>query len=259
MLEHLQGTCEMEGRRVGADAGAGSARGRHRRRPGPHRGLESAQRRRLGRYLARRHQPLWLALPRAFHRRDGALSRRAASRWSSTCSTSAIGHRAMSTTPARMASIIGRPCRYVVDMYEADRGQGWGVVAQRLGIKPGSAEFHRLKKGFVPTYDRWARPIDLDDELRRAYPDRGKGKAVSGGKSSGKAQASTASGGDRPRHAARSRPTKGGEAGPRHRAAPRARAVAKAGKAATRARTAARTAARAKQGQRQGLRRKLRG
>lgn len=87
-----------------------------------------------------------------------------------------------------IASIIGRPCRYVVDMYEADRGQGWGVLAQRLGIKPGSAEFHRLKKGFVPTYDRWARPIDLDDDLRRAYPDRGKGK---GGKGPGNGKAST--------------------------------------------------------------------
>lgn len=81
-----------------------------------------------------------------------------------------------------LASVLGRPCRYVVDMYEADRGQGWGVVAQRLGIKPGSPEFHRLKKGFVPTYDRWARPIDLDDDLHRAYPNRGKGKAVTHGK-----------------------------------------------------------------------------
>lgn len=71
-----------------------------------------------------------------------------------------------------LASSLGRPCRYVVDMYEADRGQGWGVVAQRLGIKPGSAEFHRLKKGFVPTYDRWARPIELDDDLVRVFPDR---------------------------------------------------------------------------------------
>ena len=76
-----------------------------------------------------------------------------------------------------IASIIGRPCRYVVDQWQRDHGQGWGVMAQRLGIKPGSAEFHRLKKGFVPTYDRWARPITLDDDLRRAYPDRGKVKA----------------------------------------------------------------------------------
>ncbi|QSX79544.1 hypothetical protein [Agrilutibacter solisilvae] len=80
-----------------------------------------------------------------------------------------------------IAAIIGRPCRHVVDMYEADRGQGWGVIAQRLGIKPGSPEFHQLKKGFVPTYDRWARPIDLDDDLRRAFPGRAKGGKGPGG------------------------------------------------------------------------------
>lgn len=73
-----------------------------------------------------------------------------------------------------IASIIGRPCRHVVDMYERDPGQGWGVVAQRLGIQPGSPEFHRLKKGFVTTYDRWARPIDLDETLRRDFPGHGK-------------------------------------------------------------------------------------
>lgn len=84
-----------------------------------------------------------------------------------------------------IASIIGRPCRYVVDQWERDHGQGWGVMAKRLGIKPGSAEFHRLKKGFVPTYDRWARPITLDDDLRRAYPDRGNGKAKAKTKAKG--------------------------------------------------------------------------
>lgn len=94
-----------------------------------------------------------------------------------------------------LASVLGRPCRYVVDYYDANRGQGWGVIAQRLGIKPGSAEFHRLKKGFVPTYDRWARPIDLDDELRRDFPNRGKGNgAATHPKSSGKAAASGSQG-----------------------------------------------------------------
>lgn len=76
-----------------------------------------------------------------------------------------------------LAAVLGRPCRHVVDLYEADRSQGWGALAQRLGVKPGSPEFHRLKKGFVPTYDRWARPIDLDDELRRDFPNHGKDKA----------------------------------------------------------------------------------
>ena len=71
-----------------------------------------------------------------------------------------------------IASVLGRPCRYVVDEWDRDHGQGWGALAQRLGIKPGSAEFHRLKKGFVPTYDRWARPIELDNDLVRVFPDR---------------------------------------------------------------------------------------
>lgn len=76
-----------------------------------------------------------------------------------------------------IAQIIGRPCRYVVDEWDRNHGQGWGVVAKRLGIKPGSAEFHRLKKGFVPTYDRWSRPIVLDRDLERDFPNRGKGGA----------------------------------------------------------------------------------
>ena len=73
-----------------------------------------------------------------------------------------------------LAQVIGRPCRYVVQEWERDHGQGWGVIAQRLGIKPGSAEFHRLKRGFVPTYDRWGRPIRIDDGLREFFPDRGR-------------------------------------------------------------------------------------
>jgi hypothetical protein len=71
-----------------------------------------------------------------------------------------------------LARIVGRPCRYVVDEWNRDHGQGWGEVAKRLGIEPGSDEFHRLKRGFVPSYDRWNRPLELDAELRRAYPDR---------------------------------------------------------------------------------------
>jgi len=66
----------------------------------------------------------------------------------------------------------------VADYWQQNHGQGWGVVAQRMGIKPGSAEFHQLKKGFVPTYDRWSRPITLDNDLQRAYPNRGKSGAA---------------------------------------------------------------------------------
>lgn len=71
-----------------------------------------------------------------------------------------------------IGQIIGRACQYVVDEWDRSHGEGWGVVAQRLGIRPGSAEFHRLKRGFVPTYDRWSRPMRLDAELERHYSER---------------------------------------------------------------------------------------
>ena len=74
-----------------------------------------------------------------------------------------------------LAQLIGRPCRYVVEVWERDHAQGWGAVAKRLGIKPGSAQFHQLKRGFVPSYDRWGRPIELDAQLQRDFPGRGHG------------------------------------------------------------------------------------
>ena len=80
-----------------------------------------------------------------------------------------------------IASALGRPCRYVADMWERDHALGWGEVAKNLGIKPGSREFHRLKKGFVPSYDRWGRSITIDSDLARDYPGRPRESARSKG------------------------------------------------------------------------------
>lgn len=49
-----------------------------------------------------------------------------------------------------IARELGRPCTYVVEAYDREmrgRGRGWGALAQELGIRPGSAEFHALKGG----------------------------------------------------------------------------------------------------------------
>lgn len=37
--------------------------------------------------------------------------------------------------------------RVVLRQYQRSQGQGWGRVAQDLGIRPGSPEFHALKRG----------------------------------------------------------------------------------------------------------------
>jgi hypothetical protein len=47
---------------------------------------------------------------------------------------------------ARTASVTKHPIDTVQKNYMANRGQGWGVIAKQLGIKPGSNEFHALKK-----------------------------------------------------------------------------------------------------------------
>ena len=67
----------------------------------------------------------------------------------------------------RLGEMSGRPADYVLERYGAEKGRGWGALAKSLGIKPGSSEFHALKRGH-----------DLFDRRGRAiYDGAGKGKA----------------------------------------------------------------------------------
>jgi len=47
----------------------------------------------------------------------------------------------------RLGEMSRRPTDDVLREYRTAKGKGWGVIAQSLGIKPGSPEFHALKKG----------------------------------------------------------------------------------------------------------------
>ena len=47
----------------------------------------------------------------------------------------------------RVGQVASRPVEVVTKEYQANKGKGWGVIAKNLGIKPGSKEFHDLKKG----------------------------------------------------------------------------------------------------------------
>ena len=46
----------------------------------------------------------------------------------------------------RLGEMSGRPTGYVVEKYRNNKGKGWGSLAKNLGIKPGSKEFHALKR-----------------------------------------------------------------------------------------------------------------
>ena len=78
----------------------------------------------------------------------------------------------------RLEEMSGLPTEDVIEEYKSNKGKGWGRLAKSLGIKPGSREFHALKRGH-----------DLDDgngkykEKERA---RGKGKGRGRGRGKGK-------------------------------------------------------------------------
>jgi hypothetical protein len=46
-----------------------------------------------------------------------------------------------------VAKASGKPVSAVAERYKKSEGQGWGVTAQEMGIKPGSKQFQELKKG----------------------------------------------------------------------------------------------------------------
>jgi len=64
----------------------------------------------------------------------------------------------------RLGEMSAKSTDYVIEKYKTGKGKGWGAVAQSLGIKPGSKEFHALKRG-----------SDLYDDN-----DKGKGNKVKG-------------------------------------------------------------------------------
>ena len=52
----------------------------------------------------------------------------------------------------RIGEVADQPIDRVVAEYQKHKGQGWGVIAKNLGIKPGSDEFHALKAGRLSSH-----------------------------------------------------------------------------------------------------------
>jgi hypothetical protein len=46
----------------------------------------------------------------------------------------------------RLSRTSGKSFDYVLGEFKKSKGKGWGVISKRLGIKPGSPQFHELKK-----------------------------------------------------------------------------------------------------------------
>lgn len=63
----------------------------------------------------------------------------------------AIINRVSAPADAFMVLQLGQMARkepeVVLQTYQRGQGKGWGAIAKELGIKPGSPEFHALKRG----------------------------------------------------------------------------------------------------------------
>lgn len=74
----------------------------------------------------------------------------------------------------QLGQFSGKQPERVVEVYKTGKGRGWGAIAKELGIKPGSAEFHALKRGDLHFTGA---PAAADDA-----PGKGKGKGKGHGK-----------------------------------------------------------------------------
>lgn len=76
----------------------------------------------------------------------------------------------------RLGEISGRPPDEVLGKYKSEKGQGWGVIAKNLGIKPGSKEFQALKHGHDLYDDKGKDPGKDQGKDKGKSKDKGKRK-----------------------------------------------------------------------------------
>lgn len=74
----------------------------------------------------------------------------------------------------KLSEMSRRPISDVVDTYGNGKSKGWGVLAKNLGIKPGSKEFHELKKREDLYHGRYSDSYD-----KKKKKNKGKGKKKS--------------------------------------------------------------------------------
>jgi hypothetical protein len=68
----------------------------------------------------------------------------------------------------RLGEMSKQPIENVIEKYKSGKGKGWGALAKSLGIKPGSKEFHALKRG----HDLY----DVKPKVKSKDKDKVKGK-----------------------------------------------------------------------------------
>lgn len=78
-----------------------------------------------------------------------------------------------------IATITRKPIDDVITVYKRSKSKGWGAMAKELGIKPGSAEFHKLKGNCKNKSDKKAKTSNGNSSGKG---NKGNGKGNGNGK-----------------------------------------------------------------------------
>lgn len=87
----------------------------------------------------------------------------------------------------RLGEMSKHDTDYVVEQYKANKDKGWGVLAKRLGIKPGSREFHNLKQARASHMQRGTNNT-MHEQHKSHGKGQGRGQAKNKGNGNGKGQ-----------------------------------------------------------------------
>ncbi|MCX8081118.1 MAG: hypothetical protein N3F09_07785 [Bacteroidia bacterium] len=71
-----------------------------------------------------------------------------------------------------LGNLTGKPINEIATVFENKKNKGWGEIAKELGIKPGSAEFHKLKESAKKNKDK----KKSKPHKENGNPGKGKGK-----------------------------------------------------------------------------------
>jgi hypothetical protein len=77
---------------------------------------------------------------------------------------------------AQLSLSVNKPFDDVVATYQKNKSKGWGALAKEMGIKPGSPEFHAMKKSMKSKGASKAKPKDNSAGSGNNNSSKGKGK-----------------------------------------------------------------------------------
>jgi len=97
---------------------------------------------------------------------------------------------------AKVSKVSNRSIEDVERAYQQNKGKGWGAIAKKLGIKPGSEEFHELKKDDSGILEEYKSKRKKEKGKEKKEKAKGKKNKAKGKKEKGKGKKTQPSDGD---------------------------------------------------------------